>query len=203
LIIEVLDKLTLIRIHKTRMKLPLIFLFSSLLISCGNSSTDKNVNQQGSVYSSSDTIVCANDISRHLLTCLPFQWSGWEENSEEKKTYLAHIGNGIFDLHFKADYELEDTLLGENYNGKNGHKYYPEIILHFYINSEKVKESVKFTEENPSLISDLKFAKYFGETNEFLIYECSTEQQMFLPKDKKMIKLRECLLDKLTTYNSK
>lgn len=185
------------------MKYLLILFYSFFLIGCGNSTTDKNIDQRDSDSTSSDTIVYTNEISRHLLTCLPVQWTAWEESSEDKKTYLAHIGKGIFDLHFRANYELEDTLLGENYNGKNGRKYYPEIILHFYDNTEDVKESVKFTQENPTLISDLKFAKYFSETNEFLIYECSTEKQMFLPTDPKIVELRECLTEKITTYNSK
>ncbi|CAN5876378.1 hypothetical protein BH11BAC7_BH11BAC7_36750 [soil metagenome] len=188
------------------MKYLLILFYSSFLIGCSNSTTDKNIDEQGPDFTS-DTIAYTNEISRHLTTCLPERWIAWEESAADKKTYLAHIGKGIFDLHFKADYGLVDTLLGENYNGKNGNKYYPEIILHFYSNSKEVRESVKLTEENPTLISDVNFAKYFakyfGETKEFLIYECSTEKQMFLPEDKQQIKLRKCMLEKLTTYSSK
>lgn len=185
------------------MKYSLILFYSAFLIGCGYSTNFKNTDQRPSDSTNRDTIVYRNEITRHLATCMPVQWTAWEESSEDKKTYLAHIGRGIFDLHFKANYELEDTLLGENYNGKNGHKYYPEIILHFYNISKEVRESVKFTEENPRLISDFKLAKYFGETNEFLIYECSTEKQLFLPHDPKIVELRKCLIEKITAYNSK
>lgn len=100
-------------------------------------------------------------------------------------------------------YKLVDTLFDKNVNGKDGHNYHPEIVLHFYNNEESIKESVKFTQENSELISDIKFAEYFGETPEFLIYECSIEKERYQPEDEKIIELRKCLIDKITTYNKK
>lgn len=140
------------------------------------------------------------EFSKHLNNCVPKNWTVWVEHSEEHKTYLAHIGKGVYDLHFKANYELRDTSLGLNYNG-DGNKYSPEIVLHFYKNEESVKEAVKFTRENARIISDIKFALDFGETDEYLVYECLNEKQICLPEDIRMLKLRECLIEKITTYN--
>ena len=148
------------------------------------------------------TLGLTNEISKELAACIPENWTVWEEYSEENKTYLAHVGKGIYDLHFRANYELVDTLMGENYNRKDGHNYHPEIILHFYKNEESIKESVKFTQENPKIVSDIKFAQNFGETTEFLVYECSIEKQRFQPVDERIIELRKCLIDKITTYNN-
>jgi len=110
-----------------------------------------------------------------LYNCVPKNWSFWEEHSE-KKTYLAYIGKGIFDLHFKANYDVVDTLLDLNYNGENGNKYSPEILLHFYKNEKDIEEAVKFTKENAEIISDIKFVLNFGETDEYLVYECLNER---------------------------
>ena len=160
-------------------------------------------NNQNSADKEKNTKRFHYDISNQLLNCLPDKWTVWEDTAFAKKTHLAHIGKGTFDLHFKANYELEDTLLDENTNGKKGKHYFPEIILHFYPKTEEIIEAVKFTTENPFLVSDIFFAEYFGETEEFLIYECSTKKQLFQPADPRIIELRNCLLIKLASYNSK
>ena len=184
------------------MKNLLILISIFTLGSCSNQD-DKKANSLEINDEINTTLVLKNEISKDLAYCIPENWKIYEEYSEENKTYLAHIGKGIFDLHFRANYQLEDTLLGENYNGKVGNKYHPEIILHFYHNEGNIKESVKFTQENPEIVSDLQFAENFGETTEFIIYECSTEKQIFQPKDNKTIELRKCLINKITTYNKK
>jgi hypothetical protein len=180
------------------MKYPILFLSVFVLVSCSDIQNNKNPTTKGI-----DTNRFHYDISNQLLNCLPDKWTSWEDTAYAKKTYLAHIGKGTFDLHFKANYELEDTMMAENTNSKKGKHYFPEIILHFYPKSEQIKEAVKFTTENPLLVSNIHFAEYFGETEEFLIYECSTEKQLFQPADPRIIELRICILEKLKSYNSK
>jgi len=130
-----------------------------------------------------ETVKLKNRLSKELAKCVPDNWIVWEEYLDENKTALAHIGKGIFEIHLKAKYQLIDTAFAENVNGKIENSYYPEIILHIYKNDEYTKESVKFTQENPDIISHINFAVNFGETSKYLIYECTVEKHPFEPKE--------------------
>ena len=98
-----------------------------------------------------------------------------------------------------AAYEQTSSTLEEKFNGKDGHNHHPELILHFYKNEKRIKESVQFTHENLEIISDINFAEYIGEIKEYLIYECSVEKHRFQPDNDQMIELRKCLIDKIAT----
>src|SRR5690606_34470293 len=139
------------------MKNLLIVILLSSLVSCSGEKHKKTDGQKVN-EEINNTLGLKNEISKDLAMCIPKNWTVWEEYSEENKTYLAHIGKGIFDLHFRANYELVDTLMRENVNEKNGHNSYPGIILQFYNNEERTMESVKFTQENAEIISDIEFA---------------------------------------------
>jgi hypothetical protein len=178
-----------------------LFLFLLFVLGSCSNKNNTEIKERAEIKESNNAFEFKYEISKYLIKCVPENWTVWEEHTEENKTYLAHIGRGIFDLHFRANYELEDTLLDENYNGKKGNKYCPEIVLHFYRNEEIVKEEVKFTRENAEIISDIKFALDFGKTDKYLVYECLNEKQIFLPEDVIMLELRECLIEKITTYN--
>lgn len=137
-----------------------------------------------------------NEISIQYKECLPDDWEIWEEYSEEHKIQLNHIGKGEFDLHFKAKYQVEDTLFPENFNGKNGNKYSPELILAFFKNEKSTKESVKFTREHWQMVSDLHPMYDIAETENYLIYGGYSEDQKFEPQDSKLRLLKECIKSK-------
>lgn len=142
-----------------------------------------------------------NKLSKELAKCLPINWTIWEEYSEENKINLPHIGKGIYDIHIKANYTLIDTVYAENILGKHIHSYNPEIVLHVFNNEEKTRKTVEFVNSNPEVISTNGFEIYFSETMEFIIFEHSLEYQNFEPKDEKVDELRNCLKNKITTYN--
>ncbi|MFD1552448.1 hypothetical protein DNU06_10545 [Putridiphycobacter roseus] len=135
--------------------------------------------------------------SIELCSCLPENWIAWEEFDKNKKSSLAHVGIADFDLHIKANKSnraTSHTVFGPYCYAIT---YTPEVILHFFKSSEEVREAVDFTSINASIISSTNFARFFGETKKYLIYECETEIQNYMPADTNFKAVKECLSKKL------
>lgn len=178
----------------------LITLIFTLGLACSFGQTGLESSSQKAKLDSAHIPAINNEISKDLAKCASENWTVWEVYAKTEKLHLAHIGKGIFDLHFLATYEVDDTV--ENETGKFVKKYHPEIILQFYPNIDRIKESARFTQMNSEIISDLHISKDFGETTDFLIYENSAEYAYRQPIDKFIIELRKCLTEKASKYKA-
>lgn len=131
-----------------------------------------------------------------LRGCLPARWTLRKVAADSSKIDLAHIGKADFELHLEAQYSVVDTLYARQLRKKPGNTYRPQIVLHFYRYSAKVKQQARFVQDNMTIISALEFPQDFGETQDFLVYE-STGPVALRAVDAAEVQLRKCLQAKL------